>query len=136
MLDAAAAVAVVGLAAWIVEVAIRWTARVADARDVAAGTATPASEPAVGSWLVFALAAVGFLVPMVCSWVLARRRLPGRRSSLAAAAVATLASLAALGAMAPSMIYQFGLLPLGLTLVLAGRRSGAPVPQTSGSWAS
>ena len=137
VVDTAAGVSAAALVAWVVEAVIRVTAGVANARDVAAGTRTPASEPAIGSWPVFALAAVGFAMPMLCAWVLARGRLPGHRSSLATAVVLTLFTLAAAGTLAPSMVYQFGLLPLSLCLVLAYRRHApATAPETAGSWAT
>lgn len=122
LVNTAAGVGAVALVSWVVEAVIRSTIGVANARDVAAGERTPASEPAVGSWPVFAIAAIGFLMPMVCAWVLVRRRIPGRRSSLVAAGASTLFSLAAAGTLAPSLVYQFGLLPMALCLVLAGRR--------------
>lgn len=121
--DAAAVVAAVALVAWLVEVAIRMTATVSQAHDVATGAGSPRDEPAIGSWIVFAIAALGFLTPMLCSWVLARRRVPGHRSSLTAAGLVTLATIVGVATVAPSVVYQFGLLPLGLTLVLADRRT-------------
>lgn len=120
--DAAAVVAAVALVAWLIEVVIRMTTTVSRANDVARGAGSPGDEPAIGSWVVFALAALGFLAPMLCSWVLARHRVPGRRSSLIVAGLLTLVTLAAVATLAPSVVYQFGLLPLGLTLALAHRR--------------
>jgi cytochrome bd-type quinol oxidase subunit 2 len=135
LVDTAAGVAVVTFVAWVAEAVIRVTVGVAHARDVAAGTRAPSSEPAVGSWPVFAIAAIGFAMPMLCAWVLARRRLPGRRSSLVAAVVLTLGTLAAAGTLAPSLVYQFGLLPLSLCLVLAHRRHAPAVArETATSW--
>jgi cytochrome bd-type quinol oxidase subunit 2 len=121
--DVATVVAAVGLIAWLVEVAIRMTATVSRARDDANGTGPPGDEPAIGSWAVFAVAALGFLAPMLCSWVLAQRSVPGRRSSVIVAGLVTLATIAGAATLAPSVIYQFGLLPLGITLVLVGRRT-------------
>jgi len=121
--DAAAVVAKVALGAWIVEVAIRMTATASQAHDVASGARSPTDEPAIGSWIVFAVAALGFLMPMVCSWVLAHHRVPGRRSSMIVAGLVTLVTIAGVATLAPSVVYQFGLLPLGLTLVLAHRRT-------------
>ena len=123
--DAAAFVAAVALMGWLVEVAIRMTATVSRANDVADGARSPGDEPAIGSWAVFAVAALGFLTPMLCSWVLAQHRLPGRRSSLIVAGLLTLATIAGVATFAPSVVYQFGLLPLGLTLALAHRRRTA-----------
>jgi hypothetical protein len=121
--DGAAVVAVVALVAWIVEIGIRMTATVSRARDVAAGVRSAGDEPAIGSWALFAVAALGFLAPMLCSWVLAQRRIPGRRSSRIIAGLVTLVTIAGAATLAPSVVYQFGLLPLGLTLVLADGRT-------------
>ena len=132
--DAAAIVAVVAFGAWIVEVAIRMTATVSQAHDVASGARLPTDEPAIGSWIVFAAAALGFLMPMVCSWVLAHHRTPGRRSSMIVAGLVTLVTVAGVVTLAPSVGYQFGLLPFGLTLVLAHRRtSRSPLVSPVGS---
>jgi len=120
--DAAAIVASIGLVAWFVEIAIRMTATVSRANDVASGTGSPRDEPAIGNWIVFAIAALGFIAPMLCSWVIAHRRVPGRRSSMIVAGLVTLVTLAGVATLAPAVVYQFGLLPLGLTFVLADRR--------------
>src|ERR687897_828968 len=55
------------------------------ARASAGGLPGPESEPAVGSWPVFAVAAVGFAMPAVVAGGPARQRGPGRRASLLAA---------------------------------------------------
>src|ERR671911_744282 len=59
----AAAVAGAAFVAWLVEAGVRVTAGVSRARDFASGLTGPESEPAVGSWPVFAVAAVGFAMP-------------------------------------------------------------------------
>src|SRR5918995_1240037 len=124
----AAAVAGAAFVAWLVEAGVRVTAGVSRARDFASGLTGPESEPAVGSWPVFAAAAVGFAMPAVVAWVLARERVPGRRSSLLAAVFLTLGTVAAAATLAPSVVYQFGLLPFALVLVLARRRQRALAP--------
>src|SRR5918993_1394708 len=133
-------VATAGIAAGVVGLALlaRWlrsrTATVAAAGAGAGvsawGGPAPAPEPAVGSWPVFAVAAVGFAMPAVVAWVLARERVPGRRSSLVAAVFLTLGTVAAAATLAPSVVYQFGLLPFALVLVLARRRQRALAPIT------
>lgn len=121
--DTAAVVAAIGLAAWLVEIAIRMTVTVSRADDVATGARSAGDEPAIGSWAVFLVAALGFLAPMLCGWVLAQRRLPGHRSSMIVASLVTLVTIAGAATLAPSVVYQFGLLPLGLALILADRRT-------------
>ena len=90
----ARALALVGLAGWTAEVAVRLTVAVTRARDVAAGAAEASGEPAIGSWPMFGVAAVGFLAPVLCAWALAVRRLPSRRPSVVVAGLATLCTLA------------------------------------------
>lgn len=121
--DAAAAIAVVGSLAWLVEIAVRMTLTVSDAEDVAAGTASPGDEPAIGSWPLYVLAGLAFLAPVLISWILARRRLPGRIRSLLVAALATLMAVAMVATLAPSFVYQFAVPVLGVVLLLSGRRS-------------
>lgn len=121
----AAGLAVVGSVVWVAEVALRMTVAVSRAHDVADGTRSPLDEPALGHPLVFAVSALAFIAPVFIAWELARRRLPGRRSSLIVAAVATLATVAGIATLAPSMIYQFGVLPLAAALILGGRRRPA-----------
>jgi len=118
--------AVIGAAGWLTEVVVRLTATVARARDVAAGTAEASGEPAIGHWGLFTIAALGFVAPVLCAWALAGRRLPSRRASAMVAVLVTLCTLVALLTLAPSMIYQFGALALGLPLV-ASHRAAAKV---------
>ena len=121
LLRIATAVAGIGLVGWTAEVAVRLTATVARARDVAAGTEAASGEPAIGHWGLFAVAALGFVAPVLCAWALAGRRLPSRRASMVVAVLATLCTLAALATLAPSVVYQFGALALGLPLLLSRR---------------
>ena len=116
------AVAGIGLAGWTAEVAVRLTATVARARDVAAGTEAASGEPAIGYWGLFAVAALGFVAPVLCAWALAGRRLPSRRASVVVAVLVTLCTMAGLATLAPSVVYQFGALALGLPLLLTRRR--------------
>lgn len=131
LLRIATAVAGIGLAGWTAEVVVRLTATVARARDVAAGTEAATGEPAIGQWGLFAVAALGFVAPVLCAWALAGRRLPSRRASMVVAVLVTLSTLAGLATLAPSMVYQFGALALGLQLVLsrrAGTEAASQVP--------
>lgn len=121
LLRIATAVAGIGLVGWTAEVAVRLTATVARARDVAAGTEAASGEPAIGHWGLFAVAALGFVAPVLCAWALAGRRLPSRRASVVVAVLVTLCTLAGLATLAPSVVYQFGALALGLPLLRSRR---------------
>ncbi len=116
--DAAAAMAGVGLVAWLVEVTLRMTAGVARAEDVAAGLREPPAEPAIGNAVIFAVSALAFAAPAVSGWALAGRRLPGRIASIAAAALVTAAAIVAAATLAPSVVFQFGVGALALVLLL------------------
>lgn len=120
-----------GAAAWLIEIAVRLTVGIDRAREVAAGRRAPAEEPAVGSLPLFLLAWLAFLAPVLCSWILARRGIPSRRASMVVGAVATLATAAAVATMAPSVVYQFAVLTMAVTLVLANR-TGDRVGGTDG----
>jgi hypothetical protein len=122
VLGVAAGLACVGAAAWIAEACLRMTVAVSRARDVVAGTQIPGDEPAVASAVLFGVSMICIVAFAVCAWVLARRREPSRRSSLVTALVLTLATLASLATLAPSVVYQFGLLPLGMVGAIATRR--------------
>jgi hypothetical protein len=127
LVDIAVASALVGTAAWLVEIGIRMTVGIDRARAVVAGTGSPGDEPSVGNVLMFAIAGLAFVVPMVLAWVLARRRVPGRRSSLAVAVLLTLVTAAAVATYAISLVYQFGTLPMALVLLLARTTPSASV---------
>ena len=112
-----------GLAAWIVEAVLRLTVTVSRARDVVDGTRTPADEPAVGNWIVFTIAALGFVAPMICAWALARARVPAGRGIVVVAAFTTLVTLGSIAILAPSPVYQFAVLVLGLFVLVRTRRA-------------
>lgn len=123
VLDIAVALTGVGMIAWLVEVGVRMTLTVTRAREVVSSDRLPGDEPAIGNGALFSVAALAFLAPMLCSWVLARRRVPGRRSSLVVAVLATLATVAGGLTLAPSVVYQFGVLAMALSLLLGGRKN-------------
>ncbi len=134
LVDVAVSFALVGTVAWLVEVGIRMTAGIDRARAFARGSGSPIDEPSVGNVLLFAVAGLAFVAPMLVAWVLARRSVPGRRSSLAVAVVLTLVTAAAAATFAISLVYQFGTLPLAATLLLARpRTSGDSVRQAEPS---
>jgi hypothetical protein len=128
LVDVAVAFAGIGMVAWLIEVAVRLTVTVARAREITGGDRSPGDEPAIGNEALFYVAALTFLAPMLCGWVLARRRVPGRRSSLVVAVVATLATVAGVSILAPSVIYQFAVLPMAVGLLLASRKQGTIGP--------
>ena len=131
ILDVAVLFVGVGTVAWLVEIAVRLTVGIDRAREVAAGQRSPGDEPAVGSVPLFLAAWLAFVAPMLCSWVLARRRLPSRRGSIVGSVVATLATLAATATMAPSVVYQFAVLTMAVVILLASR-TGERVGRASG----
>ena len=126
--------ALVGLAGWTAEVLVRLTAGVSRARDVVAGSAAVPDEPAIGSWILFGVAALGFVAPMLCAWALARRHEPSKRASMVVAVLVSLVTLAGVATLAPSVVYQFGALVLSLPLLLSHRSARAPgvVPARAG----
>lgn len=85
---------------------------------MSAGTAAPTGEPSVGNVLLFVVSGLAFAAPMLVCWVMARRRVPGRRSSWGVAILLTLATVAASATFAVSLVHQFGTLPLALVLLL------------------
>lgn len=115
--------ATVGLATWIVEALLRLTVTVSRARDVMDGTRSPGDEPAIGNWAVFAIAALGFAAPMICTWALAKARVPAGRGIVVVAAFTTLVTLASVAILAPSPVYQFPVLALALYMLIRTRRS-------------
>lgn len=131
LVDVAVAFSGLGMMAWLIEVAVRLSVTVDRARQVVGGQRLPGDEPAIGNAALFCVAALAFLAPMLCSWVLAQRRVPGRRTSLALAVLATLATGAGASILAPSVIYQFAVLPLALALLVVGRRHGGIEPDPS-----
>jgi len=131
LVDVAVAFAGLGVVAWLIEVGVRLSVTVDRARQVVAGERSPGDEPAIGNAGLFFVAALAFLAPMLCSWALARRRVPGRRTSLALAVVATLSTGAGASILAPSVIYQFAVLPMAVALLLASRTRGAMEPDPS-----
>lgn len=133
LVDAAAAAALVGTAAWLVEIGIRLTFGVDRAQAVAAGTASPTGEPSVGNVVLFALSGLAFVAPALMSWVMARRRVPGRRSSLLVAGLLTLVTAVAAATVAVSMVYQFGTLPLALALLLVRPGASVDTPSSGGT---
>lgn len=130
LLRVAVVLALVGTAGWLAEVVVRLSATVARARDVAAGSAAASGEPAVGHWGLLAVAALGFMAPVLCAWVLAGRRLPSRRASTGVAVLVTLCTLVAMATLAPSIVYQFGVLALGLPLVFSRRAVAVVTPSS------
>lgn len=123
LVDVAVVFAVVGLVAWLIEVALRMTVTISRANDVAAGLRGPGDEPALGNVVVFLVAALTFFAPMLLSWELARRAVPGRRFSFVVAVLVTLGTAAGVAFFAPSMVYQFALLPLIVALMVAWHRA-------------
>ena len=121
ILDVAVLFVGLGTVAWLVEIAVRLTVGIDRAREVAAGHRAPGDEPAIGSLPLFLVAWLAFLAPMLCSWVLARRRLPSRRASMVVGVIATLATAAAAATLAPSVVYQFAKLTMAVVLGLASR---------------
>jgi hypothetical protein len=119
----AAALAVVGLAAWILEAVLRVTTTVSRAQDVLNGSRAPGDEPAIGNWAVFAIASLGFIAPMVCAWALATARVPGGRGIVVVAAFSTLVTLAAIAMLAPSLVYQFAVPSISIFLLIRTRSS-------------
>jgi hypothetical protein len=122
---AASALAVVGIGAWIVEALLRATVAVSRARDVVAGTRAPGDEPAIGNRAVFAVAALGFIAPMIGTWAMARARMPEGRSTLAVAGFTTLVTFGSIAILAPSPVYQFAVLALAVFLLVRTRHSQA-----------
>ena len=123
----AVAMAAVGTLAWVAEVVLRLTVTVSRAEEVANGLRAPGEqhEAAIASWPLFVVSLAAIVAPMLCSWVLAGRRVPGRKSSLAVAGLATVATAAGLAILAPLMVYQFATLVMAVALLLAR-------PQASG----
>lgn len=121
ILDVAVLFVGLGTIAWLIEIAVRLNVGIDRARDVTAGHRPPGNEPAIGSLPLFLVAWLAFLAPMLCSWVLAGRRLPSRRASMVVGIVATLATATAAATMAPSVVYQFAVLTMAVALVLASR---------------
>jgi hypothetical protein len=121
--NVAAALAGIGVVAWAAEVAFRLTVTVSRAHEVVDGSRSPGDEPAIGSWILFAVAGLGFVAPMVCSWALAARQMPGRRSSLIVAGLVSLTTVVGVATLAPSVVYQFGVFALGVALVAGSRRT-------------
>jgi hypothetical protein len=119
----AAAFAIVGLTAWIIEALLRVTSTVSRAQDVMIGTRTPGDEPAIGSWAVFAVAALGFIAPMMCTWALAKARVPAGRGIVVTAAFTTLVTFGSIALRAPSLVYQFALPCIGIFVLIRTRRS-------------
>jgi hypothetical protein len=125
---AGAGLAIVGLAAWIVEASMRVTIAVTRAREVVAATRAPGAEPAVASWAVLAIAALGFIAPAVCTWALARARVPAGRGIVLVAVFTTLVTLAAIATLAPSLVYQFAVPTLALFVLFRTRHLTTPQP--------
>ena len=119
----AAALAIAGLAAWIVEAALRATTTVSRAQDVLDGSRAPGDEPAIGNWAVFAIAALGFVAPMVCTWALARARVPAGRGIIVVAAFTTLVTVGAIAMLAPSLVYQFAVPSVSIFVLIRTRQS-------------
>ncbi|MGH9137146.1 MAG: hypothetical protein ACRD0G_08875 [Acidimicrobiales bacterium] len=111
----------VAAAAWVVEVAIRVTATVSKARDVAAGTADPSSFPG-GSEPVFLVALVGAAAAIATlAWLAAR----GGLVWTPIAVLVTLACLLSVAVAVPITAFVFGVLPLAIGLLVRSRRSAA-----------
>lgn len=116
-----AGLAIVGLAAWIVEASVRATFAVSRARDVVAGTRAPGAEPAVGNWMLLAVAALGFIAPAICTWALERARIPAGRGIVLVAVFTTLVTLGAIATLAPSLVYQFAVPTLAVFVLFRTR---------------
>lgn len=115
---AAVVVAVVAAVAWMVEVAIRLTATVSRARDVAAGTAEPASFPG-GNEPLFLIVLVGAAASITTlAWAAARARLVWPP----VAALVTLACAVSVAVAVPITAYVFGVLPLGIGMLVRSHR--------------
>ncbi|MGH9245375.1 MAG: hypothetical protein ACRD29_13865 [Acidimicrobiales bacterium] len=111
---AAFGMSLVAAVAWAVEVALRATATVSRARDVAAGTAEPGSFPG-GNLAVFLVFLVGTCAATVAlAWQAWRSRfLWGPVVGLVA-----LAAVVATAVAVPITIYVFGVMPMGVAVLV------------------
>lgn len=123
VVSAGLAAAVVGAAAWVVEVFGRVTVVAARGRQALDDPAVGGDGPYVG--LSAVLFFLGYLVPVglaVLGWVLARRRLPGRMTGIAVAILATAGVVVGVVTFVPVTGYAVGALPTALILLLGTRR--------------